>query len=396
MQTYTRHLICIITAVSAIFANFGTYLHSQNTSSGYFKTNLEKARPLFRQDTLEICIIGDIMMHARQIAEAKCPYGSFDFSSYFSLISGKISEADIAVANMEFTLAGEPYTGYPCFSAPDCLASYLTETGFDVFLAANNHICDKGSKGAMRTISIYRALEKEGKIRLTGIAENEEALRESHPLMIRKKGISLAFVNFTYGTNCQMGTDWPKVNMMNDRRSLKEAMEKAGAADFTIVLPHWGTEYRHRHSAEQEENAKWLADNGADIIIGAHPHVVQDFRKLHINDGKKEKIVPVAYSLGNAVSNMSAPGTQLELMAKIRIVRELNGDMRMLPVEFIYLWCSGPGGYGKSFTVVPVSEFIGRRDEWTGAFDYDKMVQTYRKVIRETGIEDGYSEAIQY
>ena len=113
-------------------------------------------------------------------------------------------------------------------------------------------------------------------------------------------------------------------------------------------------------------------ENGADIIIGAHPHVVQD--TASINN------VPVVYSLGNAVSNMSAPNTQLELMATVKFVRQCNGDISMEPIELTWLWCSRPGGFNNGYTVVPIEEYIGRRDEWTGGWDYDKMMSTYEEI----------------
>lgn len=352
--------------------------------------SLMYVRPIFNQDTLTIRILGDVMMHSAQIKNAHRGGSEYDFSSYFSLIEDKIKEADIAIANMEFTLAGEPYSGYPCFSAPDTLAAYLADCGFDIFMAANNHIFDKGAKGAQRTLDIYRSLEKEKGIRVMGLAGDEDELNRSNPLFIRSKGIKLALLNATYGTNMGSGALWPKTNYLSARTQLESALSKAkeGDADMTIVFPHWGTEYVLKHSSRQEETAIWLAEGGADMIIGAHPHVIQDFQMLETADANGCQKVPVAYSLGNAVSNMSAKNTQLELMATVRIVMHGNGDIELLPVEFTYLWCSRPGGYDNSYTVVPVAEFIGRREEWTGPWDYDKMVDTYTYVKEQTGIED--------
>ena len=391
MQKQTRHILHITTAAIALLSGGG--ICAQDTGMHLFEGSLNKAAPLFRNDTLTVRIFGDIMMHSRQIETAASEDGVYDFSSYFSLLSEEISNADIVVANMEFTLAGRPYTGYPCFSAPDSFAPFLAETGFDVFLAANTHIFDKGQAGAIRTISIYRELEQTHGIRFTGLAENEDGLSGNFPLTIRRKGISVALVNFTYGTNSPLSSEWPKVNLMDNSGPLAEAFRKAQEADFTIALPHWGTEYRLKHSERQEKTAQKLADMGADIIIGAHPHVIQDFALISAYDGTKAKQVPVAYSLGNAVSNMSAANTQLELMATIRIARNFNGDLEMLPVEMTYLWCSAPGGYGKSYTVIPVADFIGRRNEWAGKWDYDKMVRTYSKVMQETGIKEGVQNA---
>ena len=94
-------------------------------------------RPLYGQpDTLSMVFIGDVMMHAKQL--------EYNFRTFLEPVRSRLEAADVAVANMEFTLAGEPYSGYPAFSAPDGYAEYLADCGVDVFLMANNHILDKG------------------------------------------------------------------------------------------------------------------------------------------------------------------------------------------------------------------------------------------------------------
>ena len=116
------------------------------------------------------------------------------------------------------------------------------------------------------------------------------------------------------------------------------------------------------------------------MIIGAHPHVVQDI------DTSGD--VQIAYSLGNAVSNMSAANTQLELMVTARTVRHFNGDIEILPNELTFLWCSRPGGYNDSYTVLPVVENINRKETWQNPYDHENMLRTYRRVLEKTGIEE--------
>ena len=352
---------------------YGSMIYAQEIM---IKADLDNVHPIFRQDTLEICFMGDMMMHAEQLKTALRKDGSYDFSTYFRLIEDRIKDADIAVANMEYTLAGEPYAGYPCFSAPDSYAHYLADCGFDVFLAANNHILDKGSEGAARTADIYRKLEQEKGIRFTGLASDEEERQHRYPLFIRRKGICVSMVNFTYGTNLGYTAHWPKTNYMGNRTEILNALEDSQKADIVIALPHWGPEYILTHSESQEKTAGWLIDNGADIIIGSHPHVVQDTTSI---DG-----TPVIYSLGNAISNMSAANTQLGLMAILKIVRHWNGDITMLKPELTWLWCSRPGGYADGYIVIPVEDYLGRKDEWKGAWDYDKMKTTYERVRKAT------------
>lgn len=331
------------------------------------------AAPLFQPDTVTICFMGDVMMHSAQLAHAQCGDGTFDFSTYFQHIATMIQDADIAVANMEFTMAGEPYSGYPAFSAPDSYASYLAECGLDIFLCANNHIFDKGSKGAQRTLDIYRNMESTHRTFYTGLADSPEDLLRTTPLRILRKGMRFAFINMTYGTNLGYDAHWPQTNYIGMKESLEEAFRRAEEdCDVTIALPHWGNEYELLHSESQEASARWMAGCGADAIIGCHPHVVQDTASV--------AGIPVAYSLGNAVSNMSAADTQLELMLTMRIAREEDGDIRILPFELTYLWCSRPGGFCRSYTVLPVERFIGSRNMWCGPWEYDKMTATYERV----------------
>lgn len=348
---------------------------------------LHPVRPLFCSDTVTVRFLGDVMMHSKQIAEAEGKDGSFDFTSYFRLIRDRLKDADLAVANMEFALGGEPYSGYPAFSAPDGIAEYVAECGIDIFLAANNHIFDKGSAGAARTMGIYSGLELTHNVRYTGLSSDPEDEKTNHPLMTSVRGIRLAMVNFTYATNGGRRKGWPKVNYMDDKEDISLALEtsRRKKADLTIALPHWGNEYELLHSAAQEEMAMSLIEEGAGLIVGAHPHVVQDTTLVRTR--KDGKCVPVIYSLGNAVSNMSAKNTQLELMATVRIVRNPDGKVTVMTPELTFLWCSRPGGFDSRYTVVPVEEYLDKEELWLNAADYRNMKETYYRVKKTTGIE---------
>lgn len=322
-------------------------------------------------DTVTVSFIGDVMMHAKQL--------DYDYREFLGEIGGITRDADICIANMEFTLAGKPYTGYPAFSAPDGYAGYAAECGVDVFLTANNHILDKGKKGLKRTLDVYESMRDSCGIHYTGAALDENSDKEINPLIIVGHGIRVALVNFTYGTNIEAGEGWPKVKTMDkDVVSGMISTAKDKEADFIIALPHWGTEYRLKHSAEQEEWAQWLVSQGVDLIVGAHPHVVQD--TSHINH------VPVIYSMGNAVSNMSAGNTRLELAVKARFVSHPDGSKEMLEPELEFMWCTLPGRLHGTYTTIPVAKFVGRRDEWSDPSDYDNMITTYNRVIKATNI----------
>lgn len=354
----------------------------------------------FTPDTASLLFIGDVMMHASQIADAHRRYlanggtapadshEAYDFTPCLQDIRERMETADITVANMEFTLAGAPFTGYPSFSAPDSYAEYLAACGTDVFLAANNHICDKGQDGMGRTFRKYRELEASFGTRTTGICDTEDSTSCCGPIYVRARGIRIAMVNFTYGTNAPYGKRF-RTQVEKDREGILRMLTKADKeADIVIALPHWGEEYRLRHSAAQEKTAGWLAENGADIIIGTHPHVVQDCDTIHVMTDEGPKYVPVIYSLGNIISNMSAPDTQIGLMLTINIVKYPDGGMELLRPEMEFTWCSLPGRLSDSHRTVPVKEFLDRKDEWISTYDWTKMKTTYLRIKEATGIRD--------
>ena len=317
------------------------------------------------------------MMHAKQL--------EFDHRPFLARIAPELRAADFAIANLEFPLAGKPYSGYPAFSTPDYYAWYAgDECGIDVFLTANNHVLDRGPAGLERTLQVYDRIRDSLGVRQTGSARNPRERAESNPLLLSRHGLRIALVNFTYGTNYQSDREWPDVNRM-DREAVGAAIRSARrqGADFVIALPHWGTEYRLRHDAAQQEWAEWLCGQGVDAVVGAHPHVVQDTTHIHG--------VPVIYSLGNAVSNMSAENTRLGLMVVLRFISDpVSGQKRMLEPELRFTWCTLPGKLlADSYATLFVKEWASRRGDWLTPSDFDNMLATYRRVLDATGIAGG-------
>ena len=98
--------------------------------------------------------MGDFMQHGPQIRAAKDSNGNYNYDHYFEFTNDLINSVDFAVANLEVTLAGAPYTGYPKFSAPDEYAIAIKKAGFDILTTANNHSNDRGKSGLIRTIKI--------------------------------------------------------------------------------------------------------------------------------------------------------------------------------------------------------------------------------------------------
>ncbi len=329
-------------------------------------------------DTVSVTFIGDLMMHEAQL--------KYDCDGFLSELGSVTRDADISVANLEFTLAGKPYTGYPSFSTPDEYAYSIAGHGVDVFLTANNHILDKGRRGLVRTLQVYDSMREDHGIQYTGCASDPVSDTLLNPLIVVGKGVRIALVNFTYDTNFQPQPEWPRIRSM-EKADVKEMIDRAKrrGADFIVALPHWGTEFRLRHDRDQAKWAEWLAGQGIDLIVGAHPHVVQD--TSHVNG------VPVIYSMGNAVSNMSKENTRLELAVRSRFVNHPDGHKEMLEPELVFLWCCLPGTLRDNYVTIPVASFMGRRSEWKDPSDYDNMIATYNRVTKETGIYEENHQA---
>jgi poly-gamma-glutamate synthesis protein (capsule biosynthesis protein) len=251
---------------------------------------------LAAQDTTRISLlfVGDIMQHDSNIAAA---YNStdkkYDYSACFEYAAPILRSADLTIGNLELTLAGAPYKGYPQFSAPDALAVQLKRLGFDVLVTANNHSLDRRKKGVERTIRVLDSLQ----IQHTGTFRDSAERASIYPLQIEKNGFRFSLLNYTYGTN---GIPVTKPNIVNliDTAAIKIDLAKAKAqqTDAIIVFMHWGAEYQSLPNAEQKKLAALCFREGAKLVMGAHPHVLQPM----VWNQKDDQLI--AYSLGNFIS----------------------------------------------------------------------------------------------
>lgn len=258
------------------------------------------------------------MQHDGQIAAAKNnTTGTYDYEDGWKFIRPIVNEYDIAVANLEVTLAGKPFKGYPQFSAPDDLAKTLVNSGFNVILTANNHSCDRGSKGVIRTLD---QLDELG-VPHTGTFRSQEERDKTYPLILEENGMKIAMLNYTYGTN---GLEVAKPLIINyiDSTVIKTDIARAKelGAEYIICNMHWGTEYKFLPNGYQKTYEQLCYREGADMVIGGHPHVVQPIEKKEVKGEEKLTV----WSLGNFVSNMQTRPTRGGLMVGSTIEKSGN------------------------------------------------------------------------
>lgn len=331
-------------------------------------TNEPTPEPTPEVQEATVGFVGDILMMTRQIADAKTETG-YDFTESFLPMKSVFESVDIMCADFEGTFGGEE-AGYTqpreaiapateenpnptnppmqSFSAPDELAKNLFDAGIDAVTTANNHAMDRDDAGLFRTINVLRAAG----IKTAGTALSMEDFLT--PCVIEKNGIKIGIVGATQILN---GTA-PKIDAKNRDFALTRLDEKmvksqisactGAGAEFIIIMVHWGYEHQSTADGSQRRFAAKLIDWGADAIIGAHSHCPQPMEWIEAERNGQAISVPVVYSLGNFISNMSQEHAKIGVFARIRITRAENG-VRCDELACLPLYCcrAVPAGGGR-------------------------------------------------
>lgn len=298
-----------------------------------------------------LLFVGDAMQHQAQLDQAKVRAGGmgYDYSQCFTYIAPTVTEADYAVCNLEVPLGGGPdYTGYPCFSAPDSYAQALKDAGFDMFLTANNHCLDRRDRAARRTLT---ALDSLGIDHVGTFRDSLDRL-EKVPFIKTINGIRIGFLNYTYGTNGIPPKEGMEVALIDrDRMAREIAQTREAGAEILVVAMHWGIEYVLLQNRSQESLAQFLVDQGVDMVIGGHPHVIQPMKV--VRNEKEGKDVLVVYSLGNFISNMKTADTRGGALVRARVERGADGKARFTGADYDTFFSAKPTGPSTNFTVIP-------------------------------------------
>ena len=279
-------------------------------------------------------VIGDIMCHNSQYKDAYNPStDTYDFSYVFTDIKNYISEADISIGNLETTFAGKDrgYSNYPTFNTPEQLAYNLKDFGIDVVSTANNHCMDKSYSGLVSTINY---LNDAG---ISHVGTNTSAEEQNTILVKDVNGIKIAFLAFTYGTN---GIPVPRdksyaVNLIDENLILNQiSLAKQQNPDLLCVSMHWGNEYQTKQNVEQERLANLLLQNGVDIILGSHPHVLQPMEKktITLEDGSTKDCF-VIYSLGNFMSGQTIKNTRNSVILNMNFTK--SGETEKTKIDSV-------------------------------------------------------------
>lgn len=370
--------------VSGDIGNSQTAISPDNeadTSSG----NAGGLEPACENRSIRLMAVGDNLMHMGVVYSGKQEDGSLNYEALYDGISNFLSLADIKIINQETIMGGNQlgFSGYPHFNSPTEVGDALCAVGFNVVLQASNHTADQGVEGMENCIAYWN---RHPEVLMTGLHEKETEPENHRIPILEIDSVRFAVLNYTYGPNmgtipasmqgyldilCAYDSSTGAIDFTSlNPQVLSDIAEARKLADIVIVCPHWGTEYQTSPSSYQKKFAQQMADAGADVIIGTHPHVVQPVEWLTGADGHRTLCY---YSLGNYVSTQKDPISMLEAMAWVSFdVTKTSVSVSVEDSGVVPLVCHYSSGPVRIKRIYPLSEYTAELAASHGIRNYGK------------------------
>ena len=287
------------------------------------------------ENTIELLAVGDNIAHQTIREVGMSEEGPWNYDSVYQYVKEDVEAADLALVTQEtiFVEDREDVSGYPSFGTPPEFGDALVNTGFDVIASATNHALDKGTDSIEYTLNWWE--ENHPDIPVLGLYDSEEAAEEIP--IISCKDLKLAMLDYTYSLN---GLELPSgqeymVDVFDEEKAREDIRQAKELADVVIVVMHVGNEYEQDVDQETQEWTDIFLEEGVDIVIGSHPHVVRTMETFTGEDGHK---MLVYYSLGNFTSTQTDLPSLMGAMAKITVRKNIEtGEIEIPEHEFIPL-----------------------------------------------------------
>lgn len=319
--------------------NLRTNINTENNSAETTLSNKNTKQDTAEPITFTLTSLGDTLCHNTQYWDAyNSKTDEYDFSYVYEDIKNYTLSSDITIGSLETTFAGKEkgYSNYPTFNTPDSLATALKDIGVDVVSLAGNHALDYGYTGLCRTIDVFN------NIGLSHLGTYKTAEDQEKILIKDVKGVKIAFINYTYGTNgipLPSGKDFC-VNLI-DRDFIKKQINQAKEqnVDMIVACMHWGTEYRTTANSEQKDLANFLFENGVDVILGNHPHVLEPMEKktITLQDGTTKDVF-VVYALGNFTADQRDEITRDSAILNLTITKNSDSKISIDKVNYVPIY----------------------------------------------------------
>lgn len=332
-----------------------------------------------KPDSLNIKMVGDDLIHNTIYFAAKTDDG-YDFDMLFEHVKSDIESADVAIINQETIFVNNPnrYSSYPTFGSPTQVGDSIAKAGFDVVAHATNHTLDKGTSGITDTLEFWENNYPD--IDVLGIHSSENDSKISY---FEKNNIKLSFVNYTYGLN---GLNLPKdkgymIDLLGDGTELSENVKIAKEnSDVMIAILHIGTEYVYKPTKYHKKYVDMCIDNGADIVICAHPHVLEPYKMVTTEKGNTGLVY---YSLGNFISNQRKIPTLLGGMADITLERNSDGKVEVKDYSLIPLVTHYTDGYYTTYKLKDYTDELAsqHRISKTEVFSVEVLWNLFNEIM---------------
>lgn len=275
--------------------------------------------------SLRFSATGDNLIHEGLYnqARARADDGGYDFSAAYAPMRDFYAGFDLNWLNQE-TLVNDAYepSGYPCFSTPGDITDALYDLGFRVFSLSNNHSYDKGAGGIAASREHWAAMPED--VVTAGFYDLSDPT--AGLALQTVNGITIGYLSYTEHTNgipTPADTDYGVIYLSQTDVIEAQIAALRPACDLLVVSCHWGVEGSHTVTDAQRDTAQWLADAGADLIIGTHPHVTQTAQWLTAADGRQAF---VAYSLGNFISAQAQADNMIGAVLGITMEKTTQPD----------------------------------------------------------------------
>ena len=275
--------------------------------------------------TVHIRAAGDLNI-TDSVVDSGLAANGYDYTRAFQDVASTLSSADLTIMNLEGNICGEPY-GTATTSAPNKILNALSAAGVDILQMANSCTINNGLIGLNSTLQAIRAAGIEP---VGAYSSTAEFKRSKGYTICDVGGIRIAVVAFTKGVGGRglpegsegcvnlLYTDYESTYRRVDTAGITKILDNAKAEkpDFIIALVHWGSENNDTISKTQESIITLLKKNGVGLILGTHPHLVQEIAY------DQTAGTLVAYSLGDFYGDGSRSGTNYSIILDIEITKD--------------------------------------------------------------------------
>lgn len=347
-------IIVLVVSFGVIYFSSSNFSFFKSTDKVEKKDVIEKEVKKDKDYTAKVFMVGDALIHSAVYEDARQSDGTYDFTPMLSAIKPISTKYDLAYYNQETILGGKDlgYSNYPRFNSPQEVGDAFVDAGFNLVSLATNHTMDKGEQGVLNSVAYWKT--KSGVVS-SGQWSSDEERNQSIATIHEVNNIKYAFISYTIwtnGLNTPTGKEYLN-NLYSEEKAKVDIEAVRDKVDFVIVAMHWGTEYSFKVDAKQEEIANYLSSLGVDLIIGAHPHVIQTVE--YINNNKTF----VVYSLGNFISDQNDVDNFTGLAFEVTLKKHVDVDDKVTnsvvepKAELVYTTTTKVRGVNHNFKVVP-------------------------------------------